>query len=115
LAGALDGGRWFIEAPAAQSATQPAPDGDIPGDGHPAGPFALDALVNLFGLSPFERDVVLLCAGVELDARLAAAVGAAQGRPDLRDPTFALALAALPGAYWSALAPGGPLPRRRRG
>jgi hypothetical protein len=109
LVAALDRVRRIIEAHAAQSATPPAPDGDLPGDGHPAGPFALDALVNLFGLSPFERDVVLLCAGVELDARFAAAVGAAQGRPDLRDPTFALALAALPGAHWSALAPGAPL------
>src|SRR5262249_61081118 len=42
-------------------------------------------------------------------AAFAAAVGAAQGRPDLHDPTFALALAALPGAHWSALAPGAPL------
>jgi hypothetical protein len=72
-------------------------------------PFALDALVRLFGLSAFERDVVLLCAGVELDARFAATVAAAQGRTDTREPTFALALAALPAAHWSALAPGAPL------
>ena len=78
-------------------------------------PLALAALVRLFGLSAFERDVVLLCAGVELDARFAAAVAAAQGatpetRPDARaEPTFALALAALPGAHWSALTPAAPL------
>jgi ATP-dependent 26S proteasome regulatory subunit len=70
-------------------------------------PLALAALVRLFGLSAFERDVVLLCAGVELDARFAAAVAAARGPAP--EPTFALALAALPGAHWSALTPAAPL------
>ncbi|HEU4561283.1 MAG TPA: ATP-binding protein, partial [Longimicrobium sp.] len=56
---------------------------------------------------PFERDVLLLCAGVELDAGFDAAVRAAGGAG--ARPTFALALAALPGAHWSALAPGAPL------
>ncbi|HWK89972.1 MAG TPA: ATP-binding protein, partial [Longimicrobium sp.] len=51
-------------------------------------------------------DVVLLCAGVELDAGFDAAVRAASGGGR---PTFALALAALPGPHWSALTPGSPL------
>ena len=43
---------------------------------------ALDALRRSFGLSPFERDVLLLCAGVELDARVRAPLcAAAQGDP----------------------------------
>src|SRR6185436_69087 len=63
-------------------------------------------LVETFGLSPFERDVLLLCAGVELDAAFAAAVRAAS---EGARPTFALALAALEGGHWSALAPGAPL------
>ena len=70
-------------------------------------PLALAALGRLFGLSAFECDVVLLCAGVELDARFAAAVAAARGPAP--EPTFALALAALPGAHWSALTPAAPL------
>ena len=62
---------------------------------------ALDGLCETFSLSPFERDVLLLCAGHELDARYAALFAA----DDVHQPTFALALAALPDAHWSALAP----------
>src|SRR5215216_105781 len=32
---------------------------------------ALDILCSAFGLSPFERDVLLMCVGVELDATFA--------------------------------------------
>ncbi len=70
-------------------------------------PPAIEQLGAAFGLSPFERDVLLLCAGVELDARVAALCLAAQG--DARRPTFGLGLAALPGAHWSALTPTAPL------
>ncbi len=73
------------------------------------GPPALDHLVHALGLSPFERAVVLLCAGVELDASFARSCAAAQGTGPTPLPTFGLALAALPGAHWSALAPTGPL------
>jgi hypothetical protein len=72
-------------------------------------PFALAALVELFGLSDFERDVVLLCAGMEMDARFAPLVGAVLGDVSRRTPTFGLALAALPAAHWSALTPEAPL------
>ena len=64
----------------------------------PAG--ALDRLCRTFGLSAFERDVLLLCAGVELDSAFAETVG---------QPTVALALARLPQAHWAALSPGAPL------
>ena len=74
-------------------------------------PAPLDALCGLFGLSPFERDVLLLCAGVELDGAFAALVADAQnGTPVV---TFSLAMAALPGAHWSALTPTAPLRRWR--
>jgi ATPase family associated with various cellular activities (AAA)/Winged helix domain, variant len=68
-------------------------------------PAALDRVCVGFGLSEFERDVLLLCAGVELDGAFT----------ELCDgpPTFGLALAALPGAHWSALSPDGPLRRWR--
>jgi hypothetical protein len=73
-------------------------------------PAAIDVLVDSFSLSNFERALLLLCAGVELDAEVAAAVsGAARGR----GPTFSLALAGLPGAHWSALSPARPLRRWR--
>ena len=32
-------------------------------------PAAIDRLSELFGLSPFERQPLLLCAGVEMDSR----------------------------------------------
>jgi len=72
---------------------------------------ALERVVDAFGLSPFERDVLLLCAGVELEAQFAGVCACAGGDERLRRPTFGLALAALPGAHWSALAPASPLRR----
>lgn len=71
-------------------------------------PAALDILAALFSLSPFERNIVLMCAGMELDSTFDSLWDTIQG--DLRlFPTFSLALAALPGAHWSALAPDAPL------
>jgi hypothetical protein len=72
---------------------------------------ALATLCASFGLTPFERDVVLLCVGVELDSSFAAACAAANGDARHAHPTFGLALAALPQAHWSALGPGSPLRR----
>jgi ATP-dependent 26S proteasome regulatory subunit len=66
---------------------------------------ALAALCLSFGLSPFERDVLLLCAGMELDSAFAAHCAAAQGDPRKTYPTFSLALAALADPHWSALLP----------
>ncbi|HEX9372855.1 MAG TPA: ATP-binding protein, partial [Roseiflexaceae bacterium] len=74
-------------------------------------PAALDTLCAIFGLSPFERDIVLLCAGVELEGDFAALCAAAHGDPQRNYPSFGLALAALPGAYWAALSPEAPLRR----
>jgi hypothetical protein len=70
----------------------------------PAGS-ALGMLVSVFDLSPFERDVLMLCAGMELDATFAPLCARAQGDPQRAHPTFGLALAALPGAGWEALSP----------
>jgi hypothetical protein len=70
---------------------------------------ALINLCEIFSLSPFERDILLLCAGVELDSAFPAHCAAASGDPRKTYPTFGLALAALPGAHWSALLPIGPL------
>jgi hypothetical protein len=74
-------------------------------------PAAVDVLAAVFGLSPFERDVLLCCAGVELDSGFGAVCAAAQGDPRRTYPTFGMALAALPEAHWSALAPVAPLRR----
>jgi len=71
---------------------------------------AIDDLVERFALSRFERDIVLLAAGVEMDAQLARRCGEAAGKPF---PSFGLALAVLPEAHWSAIAPHSPLRRWR--
>jgi hypothetical protein len=75
-------------------------------------PPALLALATAFGLSSFERDLVLMCAGPELDADFARP-GAGSGSPDPLQPTFGTALSRLPDAHWSALAPSSPLRRWR--
>jgi hypothetical protein len=66
-------------------------------------PGAIDVIANLFDLSAFERDVLLLVAGVEMDAELAQLCGTAQGFPQRCYATFGLALAALENPHWSAL------------
>jgi hypothetical protein len=76
-------------------------------------PAALDALTAAFGLTRFERTLLLLCAGVELDAEVGRLCADAQGDPTRPYPTFGLALAALPDAHWSALTPDAPLRRWR--
>src|SRR5262249_52299966 len=74
---------------------------------------ALDSLCELFGLSPFERDLLLLCAGVELDSGLASLCSTAHGDSRRAFPTFSLALAALSEPHWSALMPTAALGRGR--
>lgn len=74
---------------------------------------AIDQLAEIFGLTVFERDLLLLCAGVEMDSALAAACGQAVGDRRNPAPTFGLALAALAQPHWSALTPVGPLRRFR--
>jgi ATPase family protein associated with various cellular activities (AAA)/winged helix domain-containing protein len=74
-------------------------------------PPALDRLCKTFDLSAFERNVLLLCAGVELDGRFAALCGSvtAKGERTPAPPTFRLAIERLPNPDWGALSPGRPL------
>jgi hypothetical protein len=74
-------------------------------------PPALDGIAEGFGLSGFERDTLLLCAGVELDGSVASACASAHGDPALRYATFGLAMAALPDPHWSAITPAAALRR----
>ncbi|POX40257.1 AAA family ATPase [Streptomyces sp. Ru73] len=74
---------------------------------------SLDALTACFGLSTFEREVVLLAAAAELDPTTGARCAAASGDPARTYPTFSLALAALADPHWSALTPVAPLRRWR--
>lgn len=74
---------------------------------------ALEIIVSGFGLTPFERDVLLLCAGIELNDEFATLVARIVGDAGKGQPSFALALAALPEAHWSATTPTAPLRRFR--
>jgi hypothetical protein len=76
-------------------------------------PPAVEVLSEAFGLSPFERDLLLLCAGTELDSSVAALCATAHGEPARASASFGLALAALPDPHWSALVPAAPLRRWR--
>ena len=70
----------------------------LDGDRNAAAPESTDALKTLverFGLTGFERDVLLLCVAAEGDPGLA--------------PTFGLALRILDDPDWDALSPGRPL------
>jgi Cdc6-like AAA superfamily ATPase len=69
----------------------------------------LEQLSRLFGLSPFEQDILLLCAGMELDARFVRLCALSQSDPQRAYPTFSLALTALPEPHWDALTPTAPL------
>ena len=63
---------------------------------------ALLHLAEVFGLTDFERDLVLLCLGAEVDHGVV---------PPGSRVTVGWALDVLPGAHWSAFDPGGVLRR----
>jgi AAA+ superfamily predicted ATPase len=120
LMGAVAGVRAALERhagpPAGGEATERAATGPGAAGSEtplPAGPPALETLSRRFGLSSFERSILVLCAAVELDASFAGVCGAAQGNPARTHPTFSLALAALAEPHWSALSPSAPLRRWR--
>jgi hypothetical protein len=69
---------------------------------------ALVLLARRFGLSAFERDILLLCAAMELDTGFGALCARVQG-PGRDYPTFGLALSALDDPAWDALAAHRPL------
>ncbi len=70
---------------------------------------ALHILAERFGLSRFERNVLLLCAALELDTSVASLCNLAQGNANRPYPTFALALTLFDEPAWEALSPERPL------
>jgi len=69
---------------------------------------AIDRLAERFGLSGFERELLLLAAGVEMDGEFAALCASA-GNGQRPWASFGLALAVLPEPHWSALTTTRPL------
>lgn len=72
-------------------------------------PAALESLCSIFQLSTFERKILLLCAGVEMDSALPSLLARINRDDRRRQPTFGLALGAFSDAHWSALSPARPL------
>lgn len=72
-------------------------------------PPAIVNICRLFGLSYFERCILLLCTGVELSSDFTKLCAELQENSGQAYPTFALALAALPEPHWSAIIPTSPL------
>lgn len=67
-------------------------------------PASLQVLVDRLQLSSFERKIILLCAGAELDIELAAIIANLQ-KDGSSLPSLSLAMAAFKDAHWSAIYP----------
>ncbi|MCB0838693.1 MAG: hypothetical protein KDD99_18605, partial [Bacteroidetes bacterium] len=67
-------------------------------------PSALEQISHIFALSEFEKNILLMCAGIELDADFHQLFK----QHELK-PSFSLALAVFPQSHWSAIIPQGPL------
>jgi hypothetical protein len=72
-------------------------------------PPAMLLLARRAGLTPFERDLLLLCVALELDTRIAGLCARAQDDASRPHPTFALGMAIFDGASWDAVSPDRPL------
>jgi len=81
----------------------------LPEEEEDAPPSALTQLCQIFRLSGFERDVLLLCAGMELDDQWGALCAEAQGEAQQTYPTFGLAWALSAEPNLAALRPDAPL------
>jgi hypothetical protein len=100
--------RQHLEALAAGTAGDAGAPPNDEDDGFEAAAMRLAAS---FGLSVFETELLVLTAGVEIDATLRDAVARAQGTPPGRPVrvSLALALQVLPQPHWDAVSPLAPL------
>lgn len=55
-------------------------------------PPSLENICSIFGLTSFERDILMMCAGMELDGAFAAVCSAAQRYQQRPYPSFGLAM-----------------------
>ena len=100
--------RWHLEVHLAGRDGAATPESPTPYHFEGA---ALEVLARLFNLTAFEHDLLLLSAAPELDSGFGALLGKLNNDPARQQPSFSLALSALPGAHWSALNPSGMLRR----
>ncbi|MEM9539360.1 MAG: ATP-binding protein [Cyanobacteria bacterium P01_E01_bin.42] len=69
----------------------------------------LERLRDRFGLSPFERDILTLCVGANIDSRIAELCAKINGDPQQKAPSLSVAFTLFPDASWSVLSPQQPL------
>lgn len=94
--------------------TQPQPDREIARQTAAANlpaPSRLEQLCTTYGLSTFERDILLLCVAMELDPSLPSLLAEAHGNQQMVYPTLSIALAALNSPHLNATKPTAPLRR----
>ncbi|MGK9169297.1 ATP-binding protein [Inquilinus limosus] len=99
------GPRLLTAAAGSQAGTaseQPPSDAALP-------PPAFATLRDRLGLTPFELNILLLCAAMELDTSIAGLCARVQHDPERAYPTFALALSIFDEPAWEALSPERPL------
>jgi hypothetical protein len=72
-------------------------------------PPAMVMLAQGFNLSHFEKEILLLCAAMELDTRMPDLCAEAQTNAQRPYPTFALAMTLFDDPSWNALSPESPL------
>ncbi|WRH68011.1 MAG: hypothetical protein RSE13_06910 [Planktothrix sp. GU0601_MAG3] len=97
--------RLVLEWKAGQDGQTPKPTATS----EPSDHSSLQQICRVFGLSTFERDLLMICAGMELDASFASLCALAQGDSQKLYPTFSLALSSLDNPHWNALTPTAPL------
>ena len=96
---AVPGGERVAEAYAAMQAAASRMDP----------PPALLSLAQRLGLSEFEKHLLILCLGMELDTSVAGYCARCQKDPGRDYPTYALAFTLFDAASWNALSPERPL------
>jgi ATPase family associated with various cellular activities (AAA) len=72
-------------------------------------PPAIARLSQLFNLTQFEQEILLLCVAAEMERSTSALCATLNGSPQQAFPTFRAAMAVLPEANWQALLPTEPL------
>lgn len=90
----------------AYETTRKTPDSVFPLPPSGLDPFSsIEQLCHIFGLNEFERDIILLCAGVELNRKWGELIAKIQGDQQAILPTFGLVLSVFPSQHWSAISP----------
>ncbi|MEO0349246.1 MAG: ATP-binding protein [Cyanobacteria bacterium P01_A01_bin.15] len=98
-----------LQTQAAQQLGEPAPAQKTAPAEPPESPATLQQLSNIFALSDFEQEILLLCAGAELAVGWGSLCAAALGDPRRRAPSFELAQTVVQAPHWSAFGAGSPL------